>query len=194
MREAGTGCTCCRAAGGPRAAAALSRGGRHLSPRAADRPPPAARPLAGTPLCGAGRAARGHRAGRRDRADQGDRPLRPRARGVACDLRDAERRRRDQAPLPRQGLGDPRPALAAGAQREDVRCDRRPDRPPGPFAERREIAESLGTSTEEVLEALEVGSAYSTEAAAPRQRRAATTGAPAHDRPSAPRSGARPRP
>ena len=77
--------------------------------------------VAGPPLRRPRRGARRHRAGRRDRPDQGDRPLRAVARGGADHLRDAERGRRDQAPLPRQGLGDPRAARAAGAERQDGR-------------------------------------------------------------------------
>ena len=120
---------------GPRAAAPLPRGRRHERPRGADPPPPAARALARAPLRRPRRVARGHRAGRRDRPDQGDRPLRDRARGLARHLRDAERRRRDQAPLPRQGLGDPRAARAAGAQRLDVRRDRAADGQARPLAD-----------------------------------------------------------
>ena len=122
---------------GPRAAAPLPRGRRHHRARGADRAPPAAGALAGAPLRRPRRGARGHRAGRRDRADQGDRPLRARARGLARHLRHAERRRRDQAPLPRQGLGDPRAARAPGAERVDVRRDRAAHRQARALAEHR---------------------------------------------------------
>ena len=66
------------------------------------------------------RAARRSRPDRRDRTDQGDRPLRPRPRRRADDVRDAEHHRRDQAALPRQGLGGARAARAPGAERPAV--------------------------------------------------------------------------
>ena len=49
-----------------------------------------------------------------DRADQGDRPVRPRARGRVLDVRHPDHRRRDQAPLPRPRLDDPGAAAAPG--------------------------------------------------------------------------------
>ena len=64
-----------------------------------------------------GRALRRSCPNRCDRADQGDRPLRPEPRGRADDVRHAEHHRRDQAPLPRQGLVRARAAGPAGAQR-----------------------------------------------------------------------------
>ena len=73
----------------------------------------------------------------RHRADQGDRPLRALARRVARHLRHAERGGRDQAPLPRQGLGHPRAARAPGAERLDVRRDRAADRQARALAEHR---------------------------------------------------------
>ena len=83
---------------------------------------------------------------------------------VARHLRDAQRGGRDQAPLPRQGLGDPRAArlqelnasMSGAIERLTARLGRSPS-----IAE---IAEELKTSPEEVLEAMEVGSAYSTVA------------------------------
>ena len=51
------------------------------------------------------------------RSDQGGGPVRPRARRRVLHVRDADRRRGDQAALPRQGLGGPGAAPAAGAAR-----------------------------------------------------------------------------
>ena len=84
--------------------------------RRARRDAPAARRVPGPPLPQPRRAAGRPGAGRDDRPDQVGRPLRPRARRRVLDLRDADHRRRDQAALPRQGLGHPRPPPAAGTQ------------------------------------------------------------------------------
>ena len=111
------------------AAPPLPRARRPGGPRAADRAVHVARPLARAPLLVPRRAARGSRPDRRDRADQGDRPLRPRPRRRADDLRDAEHHRRDQAPLPRQGLVGARPARPAGAERPALAPRRAADGP-----------------------------------------------------------------
>src|SRR5690348_13565289 len=82
---------------------ALERGrGRGGSlPRRARRAAPAARGVPRPPVRQPRRAARGPRAGGDDRPHQGDRPVRPRARGGVLDVRDPHDRRRDQAALPR---------------------------------------------------------------------------------------------
>ena len=71
------------------------------------------------------RALRGPRPGRHDRADQVRRPVRHRPRRRVLDLRHADDHRRDQALLPRQGLGDPGAAAAPGAADADQRRHRR---------------------------------------------------------------------
>ena len=76
-----------------------------------------------------------------DRADQGDRPLRRRPRRRADDVRDAEHHRRDQAALPRQGLGDPRAARPAGAERAALAPHRGADRPARALADDRRARE-----------------------------------------------------
>jgi RNA polymerase sigma-B factor len=79
----------------------------------------------------------GSRPDRDDRPDQGDRPLRRRARRRAAELRDPDDRRRDQEAFPRSkssSLGRS-PTIA-------------------------ELARAAGVETEEVVEALEAGQAY----------------------------------
>ena len=122
----------------------LPRAGRPRGARAADRAVPLARPLAGAALQLPRRAARGSRPDRLHRPDQGDRPLRPRPRRRADHLRDAEHHRRDQAPLPRQGLGGARAARAAGAERPALEADRGADRPARPLAHDRRAREGGG--------------------------------------------------
>ena len=109
------------------APAPLPRGRRPRRARAADRAVHVARPLARSALLVSRRTARRPRPDRRDRPDQGDRPLRRRPRRRADDLRDAEHHRRDQAPLPRQGLVRARAARAPGAERPAVEADRGAD-------------------------------------------------------------------
>ena len=82
------------------------------------------------------RAVRGPGPGRHDRAAQVDRPVRPRARRRVLDVRHPDDHRRDQALLPRQGLGDPGAAPAAGAAHADRRDQRRADPEPGPLPHR----------------------------------------------------------
>ncbi len=83
------------------------------------------------------RALRGPGPGRHDRAAQVDRPVRPRARGRVLDVRHPDDHRRDQAVLPRQGLGDPGAAPAAGAAHADRRDQCRADPEPGSLPHRR---------------------------------------------------------
>ena len=125
--------------------------------------PPAAGALAGAPLRRPRRGARGHRAGRRDRPDQGDRPLRARARGVARPptrrpnvVGEIKRHFRDKGwaiRVPR-ALQELNASMSGAIERLTGRLGRSPS-----IAE---IAEELKTTPEEVLEAMEVGSAYST--------------------------------
>ena len=72
-----------------------------------------------------GEPLRGPGPGRHDRADQVDRPVRHRARRRVLDVRHPDDHRRDQALLPRQGLGDPGAAAAPGAADADRRGHRR---------------------------------------------------------------------
>ena len=97
------------------ASAAHPRAGRRARARPAGRGDAAARPGARGPLRQPRRAARRPRAGRLHRDHEGDRRLRPHARGALLLLRDADGARRDQAPLPRQDVGHARPARPAGA-------------------------------------------------------------------------------
>ena len=94
----------------------LPRARRPGRARGADRALHVAGALARPPLRVARRAARRSGPDRRDRSDQGDRPLRPQPRRRADHLRDAEHHRRDQAPLPRPRLGGTRSARSAGAE------------------------------------------------------------------------------
>ena len=119
----------------PSAPAPLSRGRRHRSSRSADRAVHVARALARPALRVPGRAARRPRPDRGDRADQGDRPVRRRPRRRADHVRDAEHHRRDQAPLPRQGLVGARAARAPGAERQAVEADRGADGRARPLAD-----------------------------------------------------------
>ena len=80
-----------------------------------------------------GEPLRGPRPGRHHRADQVDRPVRLRARRRVLDVRDPDDHRRDQALLPRQGLGDPGAAPAAGAADADRHGDRGADPEPRPL-------------------------------------------------------------
>ena len=72
-----------------------------------------------------GEPLRGPGPGRHDRPDQVDRPVRLRPRRGVLDVRHPDDHRRDQALLPRQGLGDPGAAPAAGAADADRRRHRR---------------------------------------------------------------------
>ena len=94
-------------------------------PRRAGAPAPAARRALRAPLPQPRRAVRGPRAGRHDRPDQVDRPLRHRPRRRVLDVRHADDHRRDQALLPGQGLGDPGAPAAPGAADADRLGDRR---------------------------------------------------------------------
>ena len=76
------------------------------------------------------------RPGRRHRADQGHRPLRPRTPARVLDVRDADHPRRDQAALPRHRLADPRPAPGPGAADHAQRGPRRPEPGARPGAHR----------------------------------------------------------
>ena len=106
--------------------------------RPGDAAPAAGRALRAT-LPQPWRAVRGPRAGRHDRADQVDRPVRARARRRVLDVRHADDHRRDQAALPRrQGLGDPGPAEAPGATDADLGDDR------GPHPGTRPLADAAG--------------------------------------------------
>ena len=111
------------------------RGGRPPGAGTADRAVHVARALPRAALLVPRRAARRSRPDRRDRADQGDRPLRPRPRRRAVDVRDAEHRRRDQAALPRQGLGGTRAPRPAGAERQALAARRGPDGRAEPLAD-----------------------------------------------------------
>ena len=73
-------------------------------------------------------------ADRLDRADQGDRPLRPEPRRRADDLRDPEHHRRDQAALPRPGLGRAGATRPAGAERQALEARRAAHRAARPLA------------------------------------------------------------
>ena len=107
-----------------RLATDLSRGGAGLGARPARAAAPAARRALRAPVPQPRRAVRRPAPGRHHRPDQGHRPLRPRARRGVLDVRHADDRRRDQAALPRPGLGDPGAAPAPGAAHHDHR--RRP--------------------------------------------------------------------
>ena len=108
--------------------AALDEGqpGAHLRTRHPHRAQPPARALRGGALPQPQRADGGHRPGRHDRPDQGDRPLRLRTGRGVPDVRDADRRRRDQALLPRHvvvGAGAaPPPGAAARADQGQRRA------------------------------------------------------------------------
>ena len=71
------------------------------------------------------RAVRGPGPGRHHRPDQVDRPVRLRPRRGVLDVRHPDDHRRDQALLPRQGLGDPGAAPAPGAADADRYVERR---------------------------------------------------------------------
>ena len=103
---------------GPRALRALPGQARPGRPRDARRALPAARAPARPPLPAPGGALRRPLPGRVPGPGQGDRPLRPRARGRLLELRGADHPRRDQALLPRPHLVGPRPARPAGARAE----------------------------------------------------------------------------
>ena len=92
-----------------------------------------------------------------------DRPVRHRARRGVLDVRDTDHPRRGQAPLPRQGLGDPGAAAAPGAADAD-RQQRAPSSPSSWAAppRPRELAEAIDCSVDEILEGLESSNAYST--------------------------------
>ena len=85
----------------------------------------AARGAPGPPLPQPRRAAGRPDPGRHDRPDQVGRPVRPGPRRGVLHVRDAHGRRRDQAPLPRQGLGGPGPAPSPGAAAVADHGDRR---------------------------------------------------------------------
>ena len=166
-READAGTTCGERrrrdrSGRPRIASCSSGSSarRQRGARAARRALPAARPPARPPLPARRRAARRPRAGRVARPHQGDRPLRPRARGRVLQLRGPDDPRRAQAPLPRPHVVGPRPARPAGADAEGRQGRRELSRGPAPPAAVAEIAEAVGADEEQVLEALEAGGAY----------------------------------
>ncbi len=143
---------------------ALPRRRRHDRLRGADRALSAAGALARPPLRRSRRAARGHRAGRRDRPDQGDRPLRPRrARSRSATyatpnmVGEIKRHFRDKGwaiRVPR-ALQELNASMSGAIERLDrtARAARRAS-PRLPRSSRR--------GPEEVLEAMEVGPAYST--------------------------------
>ena len=83
------------------------------------------------------RADGGHRPGRHDRPDQGDRPVRAEPRGRVPHLRHADDRRRDQALLPGHHLVGARAAPAAGAAAGPGQGRRRAGAAAGPRADRR---------------------------------------------------------
>ena len=64
--------------------------------------------------------------------------------------------------LPRQGLGDPRPAPAPGAAGVDLRRDRGATQDLGRSPTVSEIARKVGVTDEEVIEGLESANAYAT--------------------------------
>ena len=100
-----------------------------------------------------GEPLRGPRPGRHDRADQVDRPVRHRPRRRVLDVRDPDDHRRDQALLPRQGLGDPGAAPAPGAADADRR--RRPPSSPSRSAappRRASWPSAIGCTVEEIIE------------------------------------------
>ena len=110
-----------------------------------------------------GEPLRGPGAGRHDRADQVRRPVRHRARRGVLDVRDADDHRRDQAPLPRQGLGDPGAAPAPGAADADQHRQRGADPGAGPLAHDRASSPSgSGARSRTIIEGLESSNAYST--------------------------------
>ena len=111
---------------------ALARPARRRARDGAGPPAPAAGRALRPPLPQPRRAVRGPRPGRHDRPDQVDRPVRHRPRRGVLDLRDPDDHRRDQALLPRQGLGDPGAAPAPGAADADRR--RRPPSSPRSWA------------------------------------------------------------
>ena len=106
------------------------------------------------------RSARRSDSGRHRRPAQGDRSLRSRARRRVHDLRDADDRRRDQALLPRQGLGGQGPAppqeLNLAVNRAIEKLNVKLGRSPTVA----ELAGHLGATEEDVLEAQELGQAY----------------------------------
>ena len=114
------------------------------------------------PLPARRRAVRRPRPGRVARAAEGDRPLRPRPRGRLLELRGPDHPRRDQAPLPRPHLGCPRPARPAGARAEGRPGGRGAVARPAAAAVGAQIAEVVGATDEQVLEALEAAGAYRT--------------------------------
>ena len=128
--------------------------------RPAGRDAPAAGRIPGPPVRRPRRAARRPRPGRHDRADQGGRPVRHRARRRVLDVRDADGRRRDQAALPRQGLGGPGAAPAAGAAAVAVLGHRGALPEPGPLPHGRRARRAPEIGEEEVLEGLESANAY----------------------------------
>ena len=89
---------------------------RSVAARAAGPQLPAAGAHDRPPLRVPARPARGPRAGRRDRPDEGDRPLRARARDRVQLLRRADDDRRGPAPFPRPHVGRAPAARAAGAR------------------------------------------------------------------------------
>ena len=126
-------------------------------------------------------------AGRHHRPDQVRRPVRPRARRRVLDLRHPDHRRRDQAALPRQGLGGARAAPAAGAAALADHGDQELSQSQGRAPTVAELAEHLEISEEEVLEGLESANAYATLSLdAPAT--AATTTPGRRSTPSAPRT------
>src|SRR5581483_888996 len=126
----------------------LPRGGRSRRPRAADRAVHVARALARPAVLLPRRAARRPDPDRRDRADQGDRPLRPRAGGRADHLRD----RGWSVRVPR-GLQELNVQLSRLVEQLTVQLERSPTVA--------ELAKAANVEEEEVLEALESGRAYS---------------------------------
>ncbi len=126
----------------------LLRGGPQPRARLPGPPPPAPGRALRPPVPQPRRALRGPRPGRHDRPDQVGRPLRHRPRRGVLDLRDADDHRRDQALLPRQGLGDPGAPAAAGAAHADRFRDRRAHPEPGslPHAARARARRSAARS------------------------------------------------
>ena len=136
---------------------------REQRARRAGPPPPAAGRALRAPLPQPRRAVRGPGPGRHDRPDQVRRPVRHRPRRGVLHLRDAHDHRRDQALLPRQGLGDPR--ARAGCRSCGCRSARPPRSSPSRSAappRPRELAEAIGCSVEEIVEGMESSNAYAT--------------------------------
>ena len=107
------------------------------------------------------RAVRRPAPGREPRPGQGHRPLRAGPRHEVHELRRAHDPGRAEAALPRQGLVTARPARTPGAHARGEPRDRGAvEAELGRSPKVREVAEHLGCSVEQVLEAQEAAASY----------------------------------